>query len=201
MVIYEAAPSITELNPALPAELQRIVRRCLAKDADERYQSIKDVAIELKELRRELEGGDFDTTVPPPSKSKTSSLPFAEGTSSVSTGTASLSTRASGAENVVSGSKQHRTAAIVFVLVVIAAAATILLYLLCQTTNTAIKAIAEMPFVRTSGNADLEYLSDGMTESLINNLSQLPTLTWMAHSSVYRHKGKSIEPQQVASDL
>src|SRR2546429_5572610 len=55
MVVYEPAPSITHLNPSAPPELQRIVRRCLAKDPDERYQSIKEVAIELKELRRELE--------------------------------------------------------------------------------------------------------------------------------------------------
>src|SRR4029079_3796250 len=66
MVVYEPAPPITELNAAAPAELQRIVRRCLEKDADDRYQGIKEVAIELKHLRRELEtGADFDTTTPP----------------------------------------------------------------------------------------------------------------------------------------
>jgi len=40
-----------------PSDLTRIVRRCLAKDPDDRYQSIKEVAIDLRELRRELEGG------------------------------------------------------------------------------------------------------------------------------------------------
>jgi serine/threonine protein kinase len=56
-IIYEPAPLLTDFNPAAPADLQRIVRRCLAKDPDERYQTIKDVAIELKELRREIESG------------------------------------------------------------------------------------------------------------------------------------------------
>jgi serine/threonine protein kinase len=56
MVVYEAPPLIAELNPLAPPELQRIIRRCLAKDRDDRYQSIKDVAIELRDLRRELEG-------------------------------------------------------------------------------------------------------------------------------------------------
>src|SRR5207247_8992032 len=55
MVVYESAPPITELNPTAPADLQRIVRRCLAKDPDVRYQSLNEVAIEMKELRRELE--------------------------------------------------------------------------------------------------------------------------------------------------
>src|SRR6266478_5832090 len=68
MVVYEPAPPIADFNPSAPSELQRIVRRCLAKDPDERYQSIKEVAIELKHLRRELESGaDFNATVPPPS--------------------------------------------------------------------------------------------------------------------------------------
>ncbi len=56
-IIYEPAPPLTEFNANAPADLQRIVRRCLQKDRDERYQTIKDVAIELKELRREIESG------------------------------------------------------------------------------------------------------------------------------------------------
>ena len=54
-IIREPAPSISQFNPTAPADLQRIVRRCLAKDPEERYQNIKDVAIELKEVRRELQ--------------------------------------------------------------------------------------------------------------------------------------------------
>jgi TolB-like protein/Tfp pilus assembly protein PilF len=64
-----------------------------------------------------------------------------------------------------------------------------------------IESVAVMPFVNASGNADVEYLSDGITESLINNLSQLSKLSVKARSSVFRYKGKDVEPQQVASDL
>ncbi|HSB10871.1 MAG TPA: protein kinase [Blastocatellia bacterium] len=66
-LIYEPAPPIKDFNAGAPADLQRIIRRCLAKDPEQRYQSIKEVAIELKDLRRELEGGaEVDTTAPPP---------------------------------------------------------------------------------------------------------------------------------------
>jgi TolB-like protein/Tfp pilus assembly protein PilF len=58
-----------------------------------------------------------------------------------------------------------------------------------------------MPFVNESGNADVEYLSDGMTESLINSLSQLPKLNVKARSSVFRYKGKDVEPQDIAAKL
>src|SRR5262249_47678032 len=65
-IIREQPPPISDFRPDAPNHLQRIVRRCLAKDPEDRYQTIKDVAIELRELRRELAGSaGIDTTVPP----------------------------------------------------------------------------------------------------------------------------------------
>ncbi len=64
-----------------------------------------------------------------------------------------------------------------------------------------IESIAVMPFVNESGNPDGEYLSDGMTETLINSLSQIPNLSVKARSSVFRYKGKEIDPKKVASEL
>jgi eukaryotic-like serine/threonine-protein kinase len=64
-----------------------------------------------------------------------------------------------------------------------------------------IESIAVMPFVNESGNADVEYLSDGMTEALIRNLSHLPNLNVKARTSVFRYKGKEIDLQQIAQEL
>ena len=64
-----------------------------------------------------------------------------------------------------------------------------------------INSIAVMPFVNESGNTDVEYLSDGMTETLISSLSQLPNLNVKPRSSVFRYKGKDINPQTVAKEL
>src|SRR5437667_5192214 len=67
-IIREPFTPITDFRPDAPNHLQRIVRRCLAKDPEDRYQTIKDVAIELRELRRDFAGSAaIDTTVPPPS--------------------------------------------------------------------------------------------------------------------------------------
>lgn len=74
-------------------------------------------------------------------------------------------------------------------------------YLSRKTTNATIQSIAVMPFVNDSGNADFEYLSDGMTETLINSLSQLPNLSVKARSTVFHYKGKGTTPQQVGSEL
>ena len=67
--------------------------------------------------------------------------------------------------------------------------------------KTAIESIAVMPFVNESGNADVEYLSDGMTETLIRSLSQLPNLNVKARSSVFRYKGKAADAKTIGKEL
>jgi eukaryotic-like serine/threonine-protein kinase len=64
-----------------------------------------------------------------------------------------------------------------------------------------ISSIAVLPFVNSGNDPNTEYLSDGITESLINSLSQLPNLAVMARSSVFRYKGRDMDPQTVAKDL
>ncbi|MDQ3816566.1 MAG: tetratricopeptide repeat protein [Acidobacteriota bacterium] len=64
-----------------------------------------------------------------------------------------------------------------------------------------IESIAVLPFVNESGNADNEYLSDGMTESLINSLSRIPELNVKARSSVFRYKGKETDLRKIAGEL
>ncbi len=64
-----------------------------------------------------------------------------------------------------------------------------------------IESIAVMPFVNESGSSDVEYLSDGMTESLISSLSQLPNLSVKARASVFRYKGKDTTPQTLGNEL
>jgi TolB-like protein/DNA-binding winged helix-turn-helix (wHTH) protein/Flp pilus assembly protein TadD len=64
-----------------------------------------------------------------------------------------------------------------------------------------IKSIAVLPFQNQSGNADVEYLSDGVTESVINRLSQLPGIKVIARSSSFKYKGKEVDPKEVARTL
>jgi len=64
-----------------------------------------------------------------------------------------------------------------------------------------IESIAVMPFVNESGDKDLEYLADGMTDSLITSLSALPDLSVKASSSVFRYKGKDADASKLGTDL
>src|SRR5688500_18143688 len=64
-----------------------------------------------------------------------------------------------------------------------------------------IESIAVMPFVNASGNADIEYLSDGMTETLIASLSRIPELSVSARASVFRYKGKEMDAEALGKEL
>ncbi len=63
-ILAEQPPPIRDINPTAPVELQRIIRKAMAKDVDERYQSAKDFAIDLKELKREVESGAVSAAWP-----------------------------------------------------------------------------------------------------------------------------------------
>jgi serine/threonine protein kinase/Tol biopolymer transport system component len=104
-IIREPFVPVSTVNPAVPVEVQRIVRRCLAKDPEERYQSIKDVAIELKELRRELtDRGTIESAIP------TSAAGVATSVGPATTAlSAAPATQPSSAEYVVSQIKSHKT--------------------------------------------------------------------------------------------
>ena len=211
-IIREPVPLISDFNPDAPADLQRIVRRCLAKDPDERYQSIKDVAIELKEIRRdasETGARERSTTQTQSSEAKTlwtdEHTRLQSNVSATSPPTISASTKVSSAEFIVSGIKQHRIATAIVSLVVLAAIATAVFgvrsYLHASHTEVAIDSLAVIPFVNQTNDPNSEWVSDGLTESIINSLTQLPNLKVIARSSVFRYKGKETDPIAVGKEL
>ena len=203
-IIREPVRPISDLNPSAPTDLQRVVRRCLAKDPDERYQTIKDVAIELKEVRRELKGAaGVDTTVPPPSN-KFSVSPSGGEVSSAQTSLPAASspgTRASSAEYLVSGIKQHKPAVVITVLVLVAGMIAFFYFQHARNTEVAIESIAVLPFVNQDNDPNVDYLSDGLTESIINGLTRLPNLKVSPRSSVFRYKGKETDPLKAGNEL
>jgi serine/threonine protein kinase len=131
-ILTEEPSRIDEYVKDIPTELNRLISRCLEKDAVRRPQSARDLALVLRDA---------------------------------SSGT-------SGIRHSVERGGQGD-----------------------------IESVAVLPFLTSSNSPDAEYLADGITESLINNLAQLSRLRVVARSTVFRHKGKNIDPLDVGREL
>jgi len=195
-IIRQPVPSITDFRSDAPTHLQRIIRRCVAKDPDERYQTIKDVAIELKELRLEMAGGDGIETAPVTLNTMRSTV--ASRASPTPPPSSPPDTRSA---SIVIGLKQYKVAAVVSLLILLVGAGALAFYLRSRNTRAEIESIAVLPFQNRSAEADTEYLSDGLAESLIYRLSQLPHLKVSPTSSVFHYKGREIDPVKVGQEL
>jgi eukaryotic-like serine/threonine-protein kinase len=68
-------------------------------------------------------------------------------------------------------------------------------------TVAKVQSIAVLPFTNVTGDQSTEYLSDGITESIINSLSQLPNMRVMARTTMFRYKGQNADPQAVGREL
>jgi len=199
---------LSRYAPEAPAELQRIVSKALRKDREERYQTAKDLLLDLKSLREELIYEAKSRAAGQPETSDgamgATNLNQGLGTAKV-TGTpsteASPARTTSSAEYLVSGIKRHKLAAFVALIVMIAAASGVGLYLQAKNTEIAIDSVAVLPFANQNRDQDAEYLSDGLTESIINNLTQLADLRVIARSSAFRYKGKEADPFGAAKEL
>jgi serine/threonine-protein kinase len=193
----EPAP-LTRYVKDVPTELERIVGKSLTKDREERYQTAKDLLIDLRSLKRKLDvDAELNRTVP-------SELRGPQSTISSTTATTFPSTSqrgASSAEYIFSGIKRHKIAAGVGVVILLAAVVGISLYVHARNSEVAIESIAVLPFQNRSAEPDTEYLSDGLAESLIYRLSQLPNLKVSPTSSVLRFKNKEIDPLTIGSQL
>jgi eukaryotic-like serine/threonine-protein kinase len=70
-----------------------------------------------------------------------------------------------------------------------------------RSSGKAIDSLAILPLANASNDPNMEYLSDGITESIINSLSQLPQLRVVPRNTVFRYKGQEIDPQQAGEEL
>jgi eukaryotic-like serine/threonine-protein kinase len=180
-ILDEMPLSPMRLNPFVPADLERIIYKALEKDRNLRYQSAADLRSDLARLKRDLDSGR--------SASAASAVGVAASGSSSSVAAAPATGRP----------PKYWIGAIVAALLVSAAAGA---YFLRRSASSGpINSIAVLPFVNATADPNNEYLSDGMTESLISALSQLPDLKVMARSTVFRFKGSQDDPRQIGTTL
>jgi non-specific serine/threonine protein kinase len=144
-ILHNTPAELTRLNPSLPAELERIVGKCLEKDRDLRYQGAAELRADLKRLKRDSTSGRI--AVP-------ESAPARE------TGKARK-----------------------------------------PKVSKTIDSLAVLPFENASGDPSNDYLSDGITETLINNLSRMPKVRVVPRGVVFRYKGTGVDAFTAAGEL
>jgi serine/threonine-protein kinase len=170
--ILQKKPTFEWRLPNVPPEVVWILKKALAKDKEERYQTARDLLIDLKRIKREIE---FDRQLE--SFEHPDSGVAGLGRSAPSVEAAKKPSRAPSGSGRRSPSASRRR------------------------PRGAINSLAVMPLVNASADPNTEYLSDGITESIINNLSQLPNLRVLARSMVFRYKGQEVNPQEVGREL
>jgi len=202
-------PPLDNFIRQLPRELPRIVGRALVKAPDERYQQVAELQSDLKEMKRRLE---LEAQLPRSGQSSgrgKSSLAIMVGRGALvgadqviaNTQTFAVRTTSEMGNWVNRDANRPRAIALALALIALVCAGLFWGRQLFATRGGTIDSVAVLPFANAGADPQMEYLSDGITESLIGSLSQLSALTVMARSTVFTYRGREADPRQVGEAL
>lgn len=207
-ILQAAPPPIRRFMPDAPEELEWIVTRLLAKERDERYQTARELLSDLKRLKQRLElgaetarqntsgslrhSGKQVSLETAPMVRRDSGPGLGRGTENIGnhsgqSGRAGTTRQAisksSNTSGNTSGSSSGNSSGT------------------SRTIGDAVDSVAILPLATTGDDAHAEYLSDGITESIIRTLSRVDGLRVMARSTVFRYKGKNADPMEAGREL
>ena len=189
-ILNQEPESVRESRADISEEVDRIIHRALEKDPEDRYQHVDDMVSELGRERKQTSRI---------SRRAPGEVPSHPSKTGVSESQAPYQS-AAGAGPAGQRHKRFRpvpAAGLAFIIL----AAGYLGYMAYFGKQQIIDSLAVMPFENVGADPNTEYLSDGITESLINSLSQLSNFSVMSRSSVFRYKGKEIDPQKAGKEL
>jgi eukaryotic-like serine/threonine-protein kinase len=202
-VLHKAPPALARLNSHVPAELDRIIGKALEKDPKLRYQHASDLRADLQRLKRDT---DSSRSAVLPAAVAPEDLNASVSASSAATGVVSGASSTSSTDKQIAvgllarHKKKFLTTAAALILVVAGLGYSAYRWM-ASSSGASIDSLAVLPFANVTADPNTEYLSDGLTESLISSLSQLPNLAVRPRSAVFRYKAKDVDPQKAADEL
>jgi eukaryotic-like serine/threonine-protein kinase len=187
-ILRDTPPSVTDARPDLPSDLARIIRRCLEKDPSHRVQTARDVSNEFRDLARQTSQKLAAATT---STSSSRAVPAAD----------SATAQADEASMPgISGVKRHAIALTIAAILLVIGFAGVGIYLKGSKAGQ-VDSIAVLPLENRSNDPEAEYISDGITESINNSLTRLPSLRVIPHSVASHYRGKSMDMRKVGDEL
>jgi serine/threonine protein kinase/tetratricopeptide (TPR) repeat protein len=173
---YEAPGDPRKLNAQIPDDLSRLILRCLEKDKEERYQSAEELHAELTRIEESIPAGERAIPKRKPTRSKVSAARE-------------------------KGTPWKKIALFGGAVVILA----LIIYggmRLFSGHTAVIDSIAVLPFENVNADPDMDYLCDGIAETIINKLSQLSGFkTVINRASAFTYKGKAVDPKKVGQEL
>jgi eukaryotic-like serine/threonine-protein kinase len=200
-VLHKAPAALARLNARVPSDLERIINKALDKDPRFRYQHASEMRADFQRLKR-------DTDIEHSAAVSGASVQHDSGASTQPSSTRGIATAglstASDSQIAVGLLARHKkafVAALFGAVLAIVAVGFGAYRWFGPHAGSSIDSLAVLPFTNVTADPNSEYLSDGLTESLIGSLSQLPNLAVRPRSAVFRYKAKDIDPQKAATEL
>jgi eukaryotic-like serine/threonine-protein kinase len=174
-ILNRAPAPAARLNPAISPQLEQIINKALEKNRALRYRTAADLSADLQRLKRDTDSARAFQVASGTSAEQPAERPWVP---FVGAGVVALALLLFGLN--VGGLRER---------------------VLHGTAQGRIDSIAVLPFANLSNDPKTEYLSDGITESLINSLSQLPNLSVTSRNTVFRYKGQLTDPEKLGRDI
>ncbi len=189
-ILNEEPEPIQKYLPDASSDLIHVLNRLLEKIPEDRYQSMAEAVIELRRVQKQSTKVSRTQLEEIPNRPSGGKIPEAH---AIDQGLPRSKTVRQSQKRI----RQLVGLGIILVLLV----ATYIGYISFFDKHQTIDSIAVLPFENVGADPNTEYLSDGITESLMNTLSQLSNLTVMSRSSVFHYKGKEIDPHKAGKEL
>ncbi len=183
----------------VPRQLDRIVSKALAKDKLKRYQTITDFKLDLEQLRDEVHTSTGERMIGQRQATRGAET---EAITQPTVARSQVETIAESAASRASAiTEPSRTNWLKWAIPAVLAAVSIGIIVYFSRATPTINSVAILPFVNDTKDPNTEYLSDGITESIINSLSQLPNLRVMSRNASFRFKSPNMDPLEAGRNL